>query len=111
MHGCLPHVGFYDRIFRLDILWRAWKEVRVNKGSAGIDGITFEIIEEYGVEEYLLDIQEEIKHRPDPIEEPACQKGMQKCAVAYYFNLLISLSISDGETRPIDLDNTSPRLK
>ena len=52
-----------------------------------------------------------IKHRPDPIEEPACQKGMQKCAVAYYFNLLISLSISDGETRPIDLDNTSPRLK
>ena len=52
-----------------------------------------------------------IKHRPDPIEDPACQKGMQKCAVAYYFNLLISLSISDGETRPIDLDNTSPRLK
>lgn len=49
--------------------------------------------------------------RIDPIEEPACQKGMQKCAVAYYFNLLISLSISDGETRPIDLDNTSPRLK
>lgn len=43
-----------DRIFRLDILWRAWKEVRANKGSAGIDGITFEMIEEYGVEEYLF---------------------------------------------------------
>lgn len=53
----------YDRIFRLDILWRAWKEVRANKGSAGIDGITFEMIEEYGVEEYLLDIQEDLRNR------------------------------------------------
>ena len=38
--------ALYDRIFRLDILWRVWKEVRENKGSAGIDGITFEMIEE-----------------------------------------------------------------
>ena len=49
--------ALYDCIFRLDILWRAWKEVWANKGSVGIDSITFEIIEEYGVEEYLLDIQ------------------------------------------------------
>ena len=55
--------ALYDRIFRLDILWRAWKEVRENKGSAGIDGITFEMIEEYGVEEYLLDIQEDLKNK------------------------------------------------
>ena len=61
--------ALYDRIFRLDILWRAWKEVRENKGSAGIDGITFEMIEEDGVEEYLLDIQEDLqnkKYRPKP---------------------------------------------
>ena len=63
--------ALYDRIFRLDILWRAWKEVRENKGSAGIDGITFEMIEEYGVEEYLLDIQEDLKNKkysPKPVK-------------------------------------------
>ena len=63
--------ALYDRIFRLDILWRAWKEVRENKGSAGIDGITFEMIEEYGVEEYLLDIQEDLKnkkYKPKPVK-------------------------------------------
>ena len=63
--------ALYDRSFRLDILWRAWKEVRENKGSAGIDGITFEMIEEYGVEEYLLDIQEDLKnkkYRPKPVK-------------------------------------------
>ena len=63
--------ALYDRIFRLDILWRAWKEVRENKGSAGTDNITFEMIEEYGVEEYLLDIQEDLqnkKYRPKPVK-------------------------------------------
>ena len=63
--------ALYDRIFRLDILWRAWKEVRANKGSAGMDGITFEMIEEYGVEEYLLDIQEDLQnkqYRPKPVK-------------------------------------------
>ena len=55
--------ALYDRIFSLNILRRAWKEVRENKGSAGIDGITFEMIEEYGVEEYLLDIQEDLKNK------------------------------------------------
>lgn len=52
--------ALYDRIFRLDILCRAWKEVGENKGSAGIDGVTFEMIEEYGIESYLLDIQEDL---------------------------------------------------
>ena len=63
--------ALYDRVYRLDILWRAWKEVRKNKGSAGIDGITFEMIEEFGVEEYLLDIQEDLfngKYKPSPVK-------------------------------------------
>lgn len=63
--------ALYDRIFRLDILWREWKEVRENKGSAGIDGVTFEMIDEYGVESYLLDIQEDLMkgvYQPSPVK-------------------------------------------
>ena len=50
--------------------------MRENKGSAGIDGITFEMIEEYGVEEYLLDIQEDLqnkKYRPQPVKRVYCR--------------------------------------
>jgi retron-type reverse transcriptase len=52
--------ALYDRIYRLDILWCAWKKVRINKGSVGIDSISFKMIEEYGCEEYLFDIQEDL---------------------------------------------------
>ena len=37
--------ALYDRIFRPDILWRAWGEVRRNGGSAGVDGVTIEGME------------------------------------------------------------------
>jgi hypothetical protein len=41
--------ALYDRIFRSDILWRAWEEVRRNGGSAGIDGITIEDVVWFGI--------------------------------------------------------------
>lgn len=59
----------YDCIFRLDILWWAWKEVRTKKGGGRIDGMTIEMIEEYRVEEYLVNIQEDLlnrKYKPKP---------------------------------------------
>lgn len=41
--------ALYDRIYRPDILWRAWREVKANGGAEGIDGITFADIEKEGV--------------------------------------------------------------
>jgi len=37
------------RIYRPDILYRAWPEVKSNKGSAGIDEKTFDDIEKEGL--------------------------------------------------------------
>jgi RNA-directed DNA polymerase len=52
--------ALYDRIFRPDVLWRAWIEVKQNGGSAGVDGITIDDVENVGVSQYLSDIQEEL---------------------------------------------------
>jgi RNA-directed DNA polymerase len=41
--------ALYDRIFRLDVLWRARQEVKTNGGSAGVDGVSLEEVERQGV--------------------------------------------------------------
>jgi RNA-directed DNA polymerase len=62
--------ALYDRIFRPDVLWRAWEEVRRNGGSAGVDGVTIEDIERDGVEQVLEQIAQDLKakrYRPQPV--------------------------------------------
>ena len=43
--------ALYDRIFRPDVLLRAWEEVRRNGGGARIDGVTIDEVERKGVEQ------------------------------------------------------------
>ena len=62
--------ALYDRIYRPDVLWRAWEEVRRNGGSAGVDGVTIEDIEQQGVEEFLQQIADDLKakkYRAQPV--------------------------------------------
>jgi RNA-directed DNA polymerase len=62
--------ALYDRIFRSDILWRAWEDVRQNAGSAGSDGLTITDIEHAGVAEFLAQIEQDLKantYRPQPV--------------------------------------------
>jgi RNA-directed DNA polymerase len=62
--------ALYDRIFRPDILWWAWQEVRANGGAAGIDGVTLEAVERHGVEQFLEPIRQDLRagqYRPQPV--------------------------------------------
>ncbi len=51
----------YDKICRMEVLERAWQEVRQNQGSAGIDQVTIQEVEAAGVEKLLAEIQQELK--------------------------------------------------
>ena len=55
----------YDKAYRRDILSHAYRLVRANKGAPGVDGETFERIEERegGAEGYLEQIAEELRHK------------------------------------------------
>src|SRR5215467_4620299 len=45
--------ALYDKICREDILLHAYKLSRANAGAPGVDGVTFEQIEEQGLEAWL----------------------------------------------------------
>ena len=54
----------YDKVYRMDILSHAYRLVRANKGAPGIDGETFEKIEEReGSERYLEEIAGGLKRK------------------------------------------------
>lgn len=62
--------ALYDKIYREDVLWIAYRQCFINKGAAGVDGQTFEDIEKYGVKEWLGELAEELRtknYRPQPV--------------------------------------------
>ena len=88
--------SLYDKLYRPDILRHAYAQCRANKGSPGMDGISFEQIEqsEGGVSAFLDQLQKELKnksYRPQPIKRVEIPKGKD-------------------QTRPIGIANIRDRV-
>jgi len=61
--------ALYDKVYRRDVLERAWELVRANRGAAGIDRQTIAAVEEYGVARFLDGLAVDLKEgrwRPLP---------------------------------------------
>jgi len=53
--------ALYDKVYREDILDRAWGDVQANGGAAGVDGQTIRDIERRGVEGFLTTLGTELR--------------------------------------------------
>jgi RNA-directed DNA polymerase len=76
-----PQFRFYslhDKICRTDVLEETYRRAKENRGAPGVDGQTFEQIEEAGKERWLKKLQEELQqgtYRPEPVRRVMIPKA------------------------------------
>jgi RNA-directed DNA polymerase len=61
--------ALYDKVLRRDVLERAWDQVRHNRGAAGVDRLTIQHVEQYGIDRLLDKLAASLKdgsYRPLP---------------------------------------------
>lgn len=63
-----------DKVYRRDVLWRAWVNVRRKNGAEGIDQTTLAMVEEYGVTRLLEEPPMETQNRVNNREGALCKK-------------------------------------
>ena len=67
--ACRFH-SLYDKLYRKDVLLHAWRCCRANGGAPGVDGVTFQQIEQGGVNGWLEQLAKELQgktYRPQAV--------------------------------------------
>ena len=73
--------ALYDKIYRRDVLLEAYKRCKANGGAAGVDGVTFKDIKEYGEERWLGELAERLRkkdYKPEAVRRVWIQKPGSK---------------------------------
>jgi retron-type reverse transcriptase len=86
----------WDKVLCRDVLWRGWVAVRRNDGASGIDKLTLDAVEEYGIDRFLTEIQSELRegqYRPLPARQVLIPKPGQP-----------------GQTRPLAIASVRDRV-
>jgi RNA-directed DNA polymerase len=68
----------YDKMFISYMLREAWKQVKANGGSPGIDKVTIEDVEKIGVDKYLSELGEELRkqtYKPQAVKRVMIPKA------------------------------------
>lgn len=86
--------SLYDKVYRTDVLWEAWRQVKANKGAPGIDGITIGEVVAQGEEEVINELQKSL------------------CAQSYEFSpvKLVEIPKPKGGTRLLGINIVKDRI-
>jgi group II intron reverse transcriptase/maturase len=84
----------YDKMFIPYMLREAWKSVKANDGSPGVDGQTIADVERYGLDNYLKELGEEL--RKQTYQPQAVKRAM--------------IFKADGGERPLGIPTVRDRI-
>ena len=87
--------SLYDKVYREDVLWEAWRQVKANKGAPGIDGKTIEDVIALGEEKMITKLQKQLQEK------------------AYQFSPVKLVEIpkaNGGGTRPLGIASVEDRV-
>ncbi len=88
--------ALFDKVARSDVMHRAWREVRGNRGAPGVDGVSIDDVVGSGVDEFLNELADRLragKYRPKPLRRVHIPKPGKP-----------------GQTRPLGIPTVGDRV-